>query len=371
MPGPVDELILPARTQSVTISLEPVANVLYSLTLLLKVEHLSGLGDWVTTTSAALTPEEREELKLVMDGLHYAAVPEKSWSSFPAYLEYLASRDAKGLRDQLLRAYARVPPLGARECWKMEQEPLAVDLEAALASERAYLDFLRERFDANHLDEELETRAYAYVLDPAAMQRLIVSHLRAMWEKYLRPEWARVTPMLQDAVQACQQLELSDKSRLEAAQLITGQMLEGEKWEAAFENAKRVVFVPSAHVGPYHGKLFGGDTLWVMFGARLPAGISFYAPDLSRAEIVVRLNALADDTRLRMLKLISEIGERRSQDLMQQLDLSQSAASRHLKQLSATGYLSERRCNGAKCYTVNPDRIANTLKAVENFLLTP
>lgn len=120
-----------------------------------------------------------------------------------------------------------------------------------------------------------------------------------MWAQHLRPEWERVKQLLQDAVKACQQLDLSGMNRIEAAQLITGQTLEGEKWKTALEN-----------------------------------------------------------------------GEQRSQDLMQQLDLSQSAASRHLKQLSATGYLSERRCNGAKCYTLNPDRIANTLKAVEESLLT-
>jgi DNA-binding MarR family transcriptional regulator len=54
---------------------------------------------------------------------------------------------------------------------------------------------------------------------------------------------------------------------------------------------------------------------------------------------------------------------------MERLDLSQSATSRHLKQLSATGYLSERRCNGAKCYALNPERLENTLKAISNFLL--
>jgi DNA-binding transcriptional ArsR family regulator len=133
---------------------------------------------------------------------------------------------------------------------------------------------------------------------------------------------------------------------------------------------KQVIFVPSAHIGPYLGKHWaGGDTLWVFFGARLPEGVPFHAPDLSRAEIVVRLSALADDNRLRILKLISEKGELSSQEIMASLGFSQSAASRHLKQLSATGYLSERRCNGAKCYQLNPERIENTLRAVSSFLL--
>ena len=69
-------------------------------------------------------------------------------------------------------------------------------------------------------------------------------------------------------------------------------------------------------------------------------------------------------------RMISDQGEQRSQDIMQSLDLSQSAASRHLKQLSATGYLFERRFRGAKYYKLNSERIQNTLEAISTFLLS-
>jgi ArsR family transcriptional regulator len=97
--------------------------------------------------------------------------------------------------------------------------------------------------------------------------------------------------------------------------------------------------------------------------------VAFSAPDLSRAELLVRLNALADNNRLRILKLVSERGEQSSLDLIAALQLSQSTVSRHLKQLTATGYLAERRCNGAKCYTLNPKRIQATLQALSAYLL--
>jgi DNA-binding transcriptional ArsR family regulator len=112
-----------------------------------------------------------------------------------------------------------------------------------------------------------------------------------------------------------------------------------------------------------------GDAIRIVFGARLPEGADLHAPDLSRAEILVRLSALADDNRLSILKLVADEGELRSQDIINRLDLSQSAASRHLTQLSATGYLIERRCNGAKCYNINTDRLENTLRAVSTFLI--
>jgi ArsR family transcriptional regulator len=105
-----------------------------------------------------------------------------------------------------------------------------------------------------------------------------------------------------------------------------------------------------------------------VFGARLPEGVTFSAPDLSRTELLVRLNALADNNRLRILKRISERGEQSSQEIIAHLQLSQPTVSRHLRQLTATGYLLERRCNG-KCYRLNPKRIQATLNALSTFLL--
>jgi DNA-binding transcriptional ArsR family regulator len=351
-----------------SVSLEPAQNLLYSLVLLTKAEKMEGLGDWVPRTAAALTPAERETNDLVIIGLYYTLVPERSWPSCPAYVEHRSRRDPVALRDKMLDVYASCPPLGHKG-QQREAKPASVDIQAALASADAYVGFLRERFDADHLDEELEARAYTYVLDPPAMQDLIVSHLQKMWEKYLAPEWEQVKPMLQEAVTAFQQIDLSAMSKLEAAQLITGQTLAEEKWQRKLEHTERIIFVPSAHAGPYLGKIGSKGTLWMTFGARVPEGVPIHAPALSRAEIIMRLNALTDDNRLRILKLVSEEGEQSSQDIMRHLELSQSATSRHLKQLSASGYLFERRCDGAKCYELNPERVKNTLQAVSTFLL--
>jgi len=200
------------------------------------------------------------------------------------------------------------------------------------------------------------------------MQDLIVSYMRDTWQKHLAAEWERVRPMLQDAVAAFRQIDLSGMSKLQAAEKILDRKLDESKAQA-FEQIERLVFVPSAHVGPYIWKTQVGDVLQVLFGARLPRGVQFSAPDLSRAEILVRLNALADSNRLHILQLISEEGEQRSQDVIDRLALSQSTVSRHLKQLVATGYLVERRCNGAKCYKLNPEQITDTLQAISTLLL--
>jgi DNA-binding transcriptional ArsR family regulator len=367
---PVQDFMTQPDAESVIVALEPAHHAIHSLLLVAEAAKYSGLGEWVNRTARVLTPRERRRHKLVMVGLYHAVMPAESWSSFPAYVDHLATRNPNSLRDRLLAAYARIPP-HAEEAERVccVDDPLPVDLEVVLRDVDSYLDFLRARFDAEHLDAELEAQAYSFVVDPPAMQDLIVSHLRKMWDEHLAVEWARVAPMLQDSVRAFQQVDLGRMDRREAVQWVSGQELEGPKWDKVFEKAERIVLAPSAHVGPYVGRFWELGTFWVLFGARLPAGSQVHAPDLSRAEIVVRLGALADDNRLRILQAVVERGELSSQQIMTDLGLSQSATSRHLKQLSATGYLSARRCNGAKCYQLDQERIEDTLQAVSSFLL--
>ena len=200
------------------------------------------------------------------------------------------------------------------------------------------------------------------------MHKMITSHLQHMWDAYLAEEWNRVEPILADAVLAFEQTDLEHMDKLEALRYVSGQTVDESHWRSALEKSERVAFIPSAHVGSFLGKVFFDGTVGVLFGARLPEGVPFDAPDLSRAEILTRLGALADDTRLRILRLVAEEGEKRSQEIMQRLELSQSATSRHLNQLSATGYLQARRCAGANCYQINGLRIEDTLRSLSLYL---
>jgi ArsR family transcriptional regulator len=89
---------------------------------------------------------------------------------------------------------------------------------------------------------------------------------------------------------------------------------------------------------------------------------------VSRAELLVWLSALADDTRLHILTLLKDRGELCAQDIISLLDTSQSTASRHLRQLSASGYIREHRTEAGKCYRINAERIEETTKALEGLV---
>lgn len=355
VPFEIDALVMPHKPK-ISVSLDPVPNILYSFSLLAQVDELSGLGEWVTRMARELPAERLHINKLVMIGMHYALAPEQSWPSFPAYLDNLAAMSPLSLRDRLLRNYLRHAQI----------EPSHQIEDRILSSSAAYLQFLRDYFPPEAVDEAIETATYQLVIDPPQMHALLLAHLREMWRLF-EPEWERVKPMLQEAVAAFQRLDLSHLSANEAGALITGQEL-SDKWHKYLTDAEQVIFIPSAHIGPYLGKFGSQRIFWLIFGARTPASIRPVSAALSRSELQMRLDALNDDTRLQILWLLSQHEELCAQDIMNQLELSQSAASRHLRQLSATGYLSERRRSGEKCYSLSRTRVRDTFSALEQFL---
>ncbi|HEY9593067.1 MAG TPA: hypothetical protein VHE79_01225, partial [Spirochaetia bacterium] len=237
-----------------------------------------------------------------------------------------------------------------------------------LASAESYLSFLLEGFDPSCVDADLEAQAWRYVKDPPAMKELIIRHLREMWESHLAGEWARVRAMLSKSVAAFQRANIAGMGRHEAVRFVTGRDVPDASWWDMIGTAEQLVFAPSAHVGPYLGKWRQGGKLVILFGARMPEGSPAVAPDLSRVELLFRLDALADDHRLHILRLAAETVELRATDVMSALDISQSAASRSLTQLTATGYLVETRRDGAKVYTLDAGRIRDSLGAVARFL---
>jgi DNA-binding transcriptional ArsR family regulator len=356
------DFILGPQKSNITVALEPMPNALNSLIMLNNVDELLGLGDWVVRTAASLSPERRHINRLVLEGMFYAVQPDRRWPSFPAYINGLAALPADTLRQRLLVGSSR--PHGDKVPAK--QAAQAPELAAALESADAYLAFLGRHFPPEAIDVALETETYHLILEPARMQALIVEHLREMW-RLLAPEWEHAKPMLQEAVNAFQNHDFTKQSPFEAAQLICGQDLQ-PWWEKLFTKSQQVFFVPSAHNGPYLSKVISEQYLWIIFGARLPDGARSGSSALSRSELLVRLGALTDDTRLQILALLRQNEELCAQDIMNQLDLSQSAASRHLRQLSAIGYLTERWRAGEKCYSLNRERFADTFRALEQFL---
>ena len=358
------------RSDASFVRVEPALNIFGSMLLVAKAEDEPGIHEWVTKTRAQMSAEERFRHKLVTIGFHYSIMPRTPAASFEAYLEDLESMPPSQFRDRLLAAYSEI-------CMTKEatsEADMNVDWDEVLSSAENYVEFLRQRFGEELTDEEVETRAYQYVIDPAALKQLVTGHIRWFWRNRLQAEWTRVRPMLEETAKAFNQIDYSDMTRAEIIEFVTGKDFIAEskwqsKWGDELLKARELIFIPNAHIGPYirHDKI--QDNFYIYFGAHLPEGSDIRIPELDRAEIVARLSALADDTRLHILQMIAERGQVRAQEIMEAINLSQPSVSRYLTQLTATGYLQERRESGAKVYILNKDRIEKTLKAVNAFIL--
>ena len=354
-----------SRTETSLFQIEPALNAFGSMILLSKDNDDPGIHEWVAKTRGQMSKEELFRHKLVTIGFHYSIMPVQNGLTFETYLADLEATPPSELRERLLKAYEGMCLTEASR-----QQPLIpVDWNEVLSSAQNYVDFLKFRVGPELTDDEMEARAYEYVIDPAALKQLVTGHIRWFWKNHLQAEWNRVRPMLEESARAFNQIDLSGKSRLEMIQFVTGKEFNETKWGGDLENPKALVFIPNAHIGPYIRATKVNDIFYIYFGARLPEGSDVYLPDLDRAELVSRLSALADDTRLHILQMIAENGEMRSQEIMEAINLSQPSVSRYLTQLTATGYLQERRENGAKVYILNRDRIEKTLKALHAFLL--
>lgn len=356
------DLIPPPRQVKISFALEPAYNALTSLHLL--NSELSGFHAWAGRTAAALSPEQlRTNATVCSTAMRY--LDSKSWPSFLAWLDALSARDPEEMHnkelDMLLDKAAHV----------LEKDIADLpDRETLLSDPSVYVDLAKhlaehneKAFDAAYCETEFELYQ-----DPVAMQQTLVTHLRTMWDEYLADEWERSLPMLNESIVALESLDYSGRSAAEIFALVTDRDIPA-KTEMLIRDQKRLTFIPSPHIGPYvlvidHSQ----ENTRIVFGARMPQGATVRSPALNRSELVTRLSALADDTRLRILQLVAQEGELRTQEIMTELEISQSAASRHLPQLSATGYLTERRCEGAKCYRLNRDRLEDTFKALQQFL---
>lgn len=354
--------IAPAKTTTVTFDLEPAYNILHSLMLL--DQQLSGFGEWVHRTASEMSEEELWTNKVVA-GAASLFFEDTSWPNYLVWVDYLETLDPVEMRDRELESLLKSASS------YLEDDTIILPTAEELLSDRSrYLGLIEEvlcckdyPFNRAHSERE-----YDLLIDPPARKELIVSHLRKIWDELLAEEWENNHLMLRECVAAFKSLDLYGMSTEQILRLAFDRDVPDE-WEEKLVDLEKVILIPSPHIGPYLLMISHNEsTARVMFGARKPKGASIQSSELSRSEIIARMSALANDSRLSILHLLSQEGELGSQDIMNRLDLSQSAASRHLQHLKVTGYIVEHRRDGAKYFRVNPDRINDMFQSLKEYL---
>jgi DNA-binding transcriptional ArsR family regulator len=355
------DFILAPATVTVRFRVDEVAMLTHSLRLLNIIPRMSGLGAWVTETAASMSADRLALNNIVCDVLEGVSMTSDA-QTFPDLIAAVREADPDQFPSYLMG-------------WMTEREDYAGD-DVVLADDTAFVTYARSAMAEKiargyEFDEAVWRDRYYYITHPHEARTAAVEHVTYMWAHYLRAEWRHVKPTLEEAKAVFSEMDYSNMNGFDIIEAVTGRNMRGhDKFTQRVKNAERFTFIPSAHIGPYIAWNPNPEQreLLLFFGARPPKNATVKSTELNRSELLVRLNALADETRLKILELLTQHHELCAQDFINMLELSQSSASRHLRQLTASGYVSERRRDVAKCYSLNEERIDDTICALKDFL---
>lgn len=303
----------PTATVQVNAAFDPVLTNLLGAWALTAAET-AATDAWVAQ-AAHLTPAQRDVNRLLFAAFGAVLLPAEPHADFSDYLTALAAQPEGAFSARLADAARAVTEPALRtqaEAW------LAASASAA-----------------------------------SSPKQQVVEHLTWLWETLLAPEWQRHAYQLTKMTRAVNELIFSQPQWQASDPFFALRFLLQTEPEsnqlAQLAGVQRIVLIWSPHLLAHCTRFGRSDTLWVVraFDAQL-----LRRDPLRRAEVLGPLNALADDTRLRILERLVEHGEQRAQEIIAHLEGSQGNVSRHLKQLAGAGLVRERRAGDAnKLYT--------------------
>lgn len=301
---------------------------------------------WLTEARTAMVadlgdPAEEEFASAMAVHIAAVAVERPELRTVEAFLDAVDTVATPDLVKSILSDFARDPDLGEL-------------VERASTGDRESMIELREAMP------EHKAGFQALLADPEDAHRRIARILRA-WASAFATIEPRITAILErdHALRAVDRGALSDADLIERT---TG----GIRWLPEV-GIRRVVLAPSYFSRPYNFLLAGDD--WRFFGYPV-ADDAIEADDrLAPPPAVVRLHrALGDDTRLRILKLLSG-RDLYLTEIAQQLELSKPTIKHHLALLRAAGLVTIVEAGTVMYYSLRRDRIEAASTELARFLI--
>jgi hypothetical protein len=351
----LDNLRQPQPSQ-VIVDIAPAINALHSFSSVSDAHQSPGIGAWAMETREKLSEEEWLNHKIVLQWIGAEplinVIPgEEARASFPAYLDAISAIPPEELRDKLFTWMTSRS--GTRLNYKTHRE--VEDPKALLDSRQAFADF---HISPEKSDEDVQIghRVYDLLTDPPALKAMIVDHLTYLWETYLKDEWERRLPELEEAVEGFKQIDVTGMSHFEVIEAITRRNLRGVFRPEVLQEIAVLRFIPSPHSGPYILKTGDEEELQISFGAYQLGERIRDVGAFEGTRMVDRLKALGDETRLDIIRALKAEGEIGTQEIIDRFKLSKSAASRHMRSLVATGVVDVRTDEDglSKFYHLNP-----------------
>jgi DNA-binding transcriptional ArsR family regulator len=212
--------------------------------------------------------------------------------------------------------------------------------------------------------------------EPASLLERFLQMLERYWEEAFSHEWQRIEPDLAESVtEAGRQIAEHGLYTLFRGLWpeVRSDPEAGRVWlerphdhDVEITPGQLLVLAPSAYVWP-HVRV-NCDGPWPL-GLVFPASsiVREARPRIPPARLTGILRALADDTRLRALRLIAE-RPRSTQELAPLVGITEAGLSKQLRLLSEAGLVERRRDGYYVLYRLVPEQVAALAPSLEAFL---
>jgi DNA-binding transcriptional ArsR family regulator len=355
----------PAAAERAAFSYSPAMEAVLSLHVLVEPKHHPVQHEWVRAMRR-LPPALKREVE-VFAFAYRAYFPEFFFPPAAGELSDFEGelRRVRGADERLVRLEFAIPLVDWQADVGLRRDPAALEAPATRAR-------LRERAAAAG-DEAL---ARQLLDDPRALLERFLRLLEAYWEEAFAREWQRIEPDLAASVSEAGRVitrrglyallaSLSPEVRSDPAA--------GRFWlerphdhELDIGDGELLVLAPSVYVWP-HVRV-NCDQPWPL-GLVFPASsiVRESRPRIPPAQLTGVLRALADDTRLRALRLIAE-RPRSTQELAPLVGVTEAALSKHLRTLAEAGLVERHRDGYYVLYRIVPGQVAALAPSLEAFL---
>lgn len=324
--------------------------------LMCATPRYEGLGDWLREARAQLSPDLREELCLLITfpgGYQrftselVSQILDMQEMDFDQFLARLQSVPGIFYQRMALRALAK----GA------ETPPAVLDLIDLMDKPDEWATYLAR------VESEASPEAVAALVRSGdGLKDRLMSALSQFWFQLYAAEFHDTRHLMERSI-AHHQAKAYGPVFTDVFTAITGRLVP-EPIAELIPHLTRVTFVPSCYVGPYVAYTHVSDRLFLYFNCRSTAAGPAVADS---AALYPPIKALADETRLQILALLRG-GELYAQEIVEELDISQPAVSRHLNLMVAAGVLRTRREGNAKYYAIDGETLLGIADALRAFV---
>lgn len=358
------DLVEGRPTLQVEFRVSLVKDLTEALSMVMNAPWIEGLDQWVYATHAALPAGLRSDMEAVLLLLQKCqgfslqvcelAVDHPAHRNFAAVIDWLNGFSVEAIAEMVRNTFDCFAEYHDEKCDEGEVPP-SLDDPASL-----------QAFFTKHLGEARVDQAMELVENPAELKALFISVVTRFWEQFYRAEYELCSAQMERSAAYHQHQNYSGDFAT-VFEAVAGRRLPKEKMD--FDDVEQVVFVPSGHVGPYvmltHDTALIPGKIFVHYNCR-PTG----APERGAAppigNIFPPLKALADETRLQILSLLDG-RELYAQEIVDELDISQSAVSRHLKLMLTGGLLNVRKQDSMKYFSINQETLAALANRLTGF----